>query len=75
MPTSPVSAVLQRGRGGLYHVCYAVEDLEAQIEKFYQAGCAVVSGPNPAVAFGGRRVAFLYTPQDDLIELVESEKQ
>jgi hypothetical protein len=30
-----------------------------------------VSKPVPAVAFNGRRIVFLLTPQRDLIELVE----
>jgi hypothetical protein len=32
----------------------------------------LVSGPTPAVAFDGRRIAFLSTPQRDIILLVES---
>ena len=33
----------------------------------------VVSGPVPAVAFGGRQIAWLYTPTRQLFELVEAE--
>jgi methylmalonyl-CoA/ethylmalonyl-CoA epimerase len=70
--TSPVSRILKARRGGLYHLCFAVDALEPAIEQFRQRGCLLVSGPVPAVAFEGRPIAFLHTPQRDLIELVES---
>jgi methylmalonyl-CoA/ethylmalonyl-CoA epimerase len=67
---SPVSRFLDSG-GGLNHLCYAVEDLDASIEGLRGKGCLVASPPKPAVAFSGRRVAFLYTRDRELIELVE----
>jgi len=72
---SPVRKILGSGRGGLYHVCYVTEDLEQQIERFRDMGCLLISGPTPATAFDGQRIAFLYTPQRDIIELVESEAE
>jgi methylmalonyl-CoA/ethylmalonyl-CoA epimerase len=33
----------------------------------------MVSDPMPAVAFGGRRIAWLYTPTRQLLELVETD--
>ena len=74
-PDSPVRKILQAKRGGLYHLCYSVDDIEGEIQKFRDRGCLVISHPKPAVAFGGRRVAFLYTPQRDIVEFVEQEKQ
>ena len=35
----------------------------------------VVREPLPAIAFNGRRVAFLYTRQRELIEFVEAESR
>jgi methylmalonyl-CoA/ethylmalonyl-CoA epimerase len=70
--SSPVSKFVGDRRGGLYHLCYATDDLEGEIARFRTCGCMPFSGPTPARAFDGRRVAFLYTPQRDIVELVEA---
>jgi methylmalonyl-CoA/ethylmalonyl-CoA epimerase len=69
--SSPVSKYLGDRRGGLYHLCYSTDSLDEAIEKFRAKRCMLFSGPTPAAAFGGRRIAFLFTPQRDIIELVE----
>jgi methylmalonyl-CoA/ethylmalonyl-CoA epimerase len=70
---SPIQRILNRG-GGLYHVCYEVSDLEAHVERVRARGGLLVNGPVPASAFGGRRIAFVYTPGHDLVEFVEVRK-
>ena len=67
---SPVGNILKKG-GGAYHFCFATIDLEAAVEHARVNGCILVSGPVPAVAFGGRRIAWIYTPARQLVELVE----
>jgi methylmalonyl-CoA/ethylmalonyl-CoA epimerase len=57
--------------GGLHHVCYEVDSLDAQLEQSRAAGCLVVKNPLPAVAFGGRRIAWVYTRQKLLVEYLE----
>ena len=69
---SPVSRFLGDARGGLYHLCYEVEDLDAAVTRFRKHRCLPLAPAAPAVAFGGRRIVFLMTPQRDLIELVEA---
>jgi len=69
---SPVSKLVGSARGGLYHVCYEVDDMKAAICRLRQLRCLPLGQPVPAVAFGGRSIVFLMTPQRDLIELVES---
>jgi methylmalonyl-CoA/ethylmalonyl-CoA epimerase len=69
--SSPVSQYLGDRRGGLYHLCYSTDQLEEAIQRFRSKRCMVFSGPTPAAAFGGRRIVFLFTPQRDIIELVE----
>ena len=69
--SSPVSAYLTDRRGGLSHVCDSTDSLEESIADFRRRRCMLFSGPTPAVAFDGRRIAFLLTPQRDIIELVE----
>ncbi len=69
---SPVLQFVGSARGGLYHVCYEVQDLDEELRRLRRQRCLPLSKPVPAVAFGGQRIVFLMTPQRDLIELVEA---
>jgi len=69
-PDSHVHRLIGKGAGA-YHLCYEVPDLAAALETARAAGCLLVSGPVPAVAFGGRSIAWLYAPSRTLLELVE----
>lgn len=73
-PDSPVRVFLGDRRGGLYHVCYEVDDLDAAVHKFRSIRCLLLTKPMPAIAFGGRRIAFLLTPERDLVELLEADR-
>lgn len=68
---SPIHAYIGSKRGGLYHLCYEVENLETAIAAMRAKKCLPLGKPVPAVAFGGRRIVFMLTPQRDLIELLE----
>jgi methylmalonyl-CoA/ethylmalonyl-CoA epimerase len=68
---SPVSSIIGSSRGGLYHVCYEVDDLDREVERFRGKGCLPLGKPVPAAAFNGRRIVFLLTRERDLIEFVE----
>ena len=70
-PESPVSRFLERG-GGLHHLCYEVEDLEAHLAFCKSVGTIVIRPPVPAVAFGGRRIAWAITKKRLLVEFLES---
>ena len=67
---SPLHKFLSRG-GGLHHVCYEVDLLEERLEQSRSAGCLIVRKPLPAVAFGGRRIAWIYTREKLLVEYLE----
>jgi len=67
---SPVFRFLQQG-GGLHHVCYEVADLDEQLPEFRSRGAVIAKRPKPAVAFGGRRIAWLLTAEKLLVELLE----
>ena len=67
---SPVSGFLARG-GGLHHVCYEVGDLEGQLDEFRARGAVIAKRPKPAVAFEGRRIAWVITAEKLLVELLE----
>jgi methylmalonyl-CoA/ethylmalonyl-CoA epimerase len=71
---SPSARALKAG-GGLNHICYQVADLDASVRALVASEAKVVREAMPAVAFGGRRVAFLYTRQRELIEFVEAERR
>jgi hypothetical protein len=49
-----------------------VPDLPRYLERARQNRCVLLGEPVPAVAFGGRRIAWLYTPTKHLIELLEA---
>lgn len=70
-PDSPAWRERQKG-GGLNHLCYEVDDIDQQILDSVEKGGMVTSGLAPAVAFGGRRIAFLYFLELGLIEFLES---
>jgi methylmalonyl-CoA/ethylmalonyl-CoA epimerase len=67
---SPVHSFLKRG-GGLNHVCYVVQSLDQHLDQCRSQGALVVRPPLPAAAFGGRRIAWIYTRQRLLIEYLE----
>ncbi len=72
-PDAPVHAFLAKG-GGLHHLCYEVDDIEAQLAAFKQRKALIVKRPKPAVAFDGRPIAWLLTREKLLIELLERVK-
>ena len=67
---SPVRAFLEKG-GGLHHLCYEVEDCEQAIMAMRKLGSMIVKRPKPAVAFQGRKIAWVLTSEKLLIELLE----
>jgi len=69
-PESPVSRFLERG-GGLHHLCYEVGDLESHLLFCKSVGTVIIRPPVPAVAFGGRRIAWAVTKKRLLMEFLE----
>ena len=70
---SPITAMLAKSGGGAYHLCFETSDIEQALVHAKDNGCIVISGPVPAVAFNGRRIAWIYTKSRQLFELVEAE--
>jgi len=73
-PDAPVNRFLAAG-GGFHHLCYEVADLEAEVARMRGLGAVVLRGPKPAVAFQGRRIAWVLTKQKMLIEYLEAQSQ
>ena len=69
---SPIAVSLSKGQK-LVHLCYRVPQLENAMAHAEQNECRQISDPATAVAFGGKRIVWLYHPTYGLIELVEGE--
>jgi methylmalonyl-CoA/ethylmalonyl-CoA epimerase len=72
---APTWRFLTERGGGLHHVCYEVSSLEAHIAEMKARRCIVVRQPTPAVAFGGRRIAWIFTAEKLLVELLEKSRK
>jgi len=75
-PDGPESklSIAARRRMGLHHLCFAVEDIHGTCKRLAEEGMVVVQEPVPAVAFRGRRIAWLMGRNRVLTELVEEGK-
>ena len=62
-------------REGLHHLCYGTDDIEAACDDLRSKGMTLVSRPVAAVAFGGRRIAWLMGKDRMLVELLEERQQ
>jgi methylmalonyl-CoA/ethylmalonyl-CoA epimerase len=56
----------------MYHLAFEVPHLAAAIGRAQADGAKLVAGPLPAVAFAGRRVAFVMLRNLALVELIAS---
>lgn len=68
---SPIRSMLAKDGGGSYHLCFETSDIDGALAHAKKNGCIIVSLPVPAVAFQGRRIAWIYTRSRQLFELVE----
>jgi methylmalonyl-CoA/ethylmalonyl-CoA epimerase len=67
---SPVQHFLMKG-GGIYHLCFEVDNIENAVSDAINEGGICVSEPLPAVVFQNQKVAFLFFPDIGLIEFIE----
>jgi|SRR5271165_821397 len=72
-PDNESSKLQNASRAGssLNHLCYSCDDVRQAIAFLSESGCFLIQDPVPAVAFGGRPIAWLLTPDRLLFELVE----
>jgi methylmalonyl-CoA/ethylmalonyl-CoA epimerase len=72
---SPLTVFLKRNRaGGLVHVAFDVENLDAAVGSVQAAGGRVVVEPVPDIAFDWRRIAFVIL-NGQLSEFIETNKR
>ncbi len=70
-PDSTVSSLLKKRGAGPYHICYETDCLTRDIEQLCARGYMPIQPPEPAIAFDGRSVAFLFQKNTGILELVE----
>jgi methylmalonyl-CoA/ethylmalonyl-CoA epimerase len=56
----------------MYHHAYETPSVDAALAWYATSRARVVAPPKPAVAFGGRRVAFVALPTLMIIEIIET---
>ncbi len=71
-PDAPVRKFLEEKGGGLHHLCYETADLDKELAEMRARGGVIAKRPKPAVAFEGRRIAWVMTAEKLLIELLEA---
>ena len=71
---SPIAGFLRRNpSGGVHHVCYEVDDLEAACTRLRKRGARVLGDGRPKIGAHGKPVVFLH-PKDLCGTLVELEQ-
>lgn len=73
---SPVAAFIARRGEGIHHICFAVKDLELEIERLKAAGVRLIDA-HPRLGAGGCRIAFIHPSSTSgvLIELSQPEPE
>jgi methylmalonyl-CoA/ethylmalonyl-CoA epimerase len=70
---SPVVPWIERGVK-IYHQAFEVEELPGAIAALVSRRARIVVAPVPAVAFEGRKIAFLVLPNMALVELIAARR-
>jgi len=71
---SPVNNILDKVGTSLYHICYETSDMEGAISFLRKNKFLNIAKPVQAVALINRKIAFLYSKDAGLIELIERTK-
>lgn len=71
---SPIARSVREGVR-VVHICFAVPNLEAAVAVGRRSGFHQISVATPSEVFGGCRIAWVYSPQFGLFELVEQESR
>ena len=69
--SSVVTGLLSRTGNAPYHVCYEVDDLDAEVKRLRDMRYVMYDAPSPAPACGGASVAFLVHPYLGMVELLQ----
>jgi methylmalonyl-CoA/ethylmalonyl-CoA epimerase len=69
--SSPIHAFTRRG-GGLHHLCFRCESVDAELARLEALGLRVIAPPQPGEAFGDEKIAFVYAGDGLNIELIDT---
>ncbi|HUF27763.1 MAG TPA: methylmalonyl-CoA epimerase [Gemmatimonadaceae bacterium] len=71
-PDSPIGRYLARRGPGIHHICFAVDDLEATLDRCRAAGVRLID-QTPRLGAEGKRIAFVHPGSTGgvLVELSE----
>jgi methylmalonyl-CoA/ethylmalonyl-CoA epimerase len=71
-PDTPIGKFVAKRGPGIHHVCFAVEDLDAALERCRAAGIRLID-EQPRIGAEGKRIAFLHPSSTSgvLVELSE----
>lgn len=69
--SSSVHALAQRG-GGLHHLCFRCESVDAEVARLAAIGVRVIAPAQPGEAFGDHPIAFLYAGGGMTFELIDT---
>ncbi len=71
-PETPIGKFIARRGAGIHHICFAVDDLDAMLDRCRAAGLRLID-ETPRVGAEGKRIAFLHPTATGgiLIELSE----
>lgn len=58
-PASPIARFVAKRGPGIHHICFAVDDLDATLERCRRAGIKLID-EKPRVGAEGKRIAFLH---------------
>ena len=71
---SPIAAFLDKNpKGGMHHICYEVDDIDAAKSQLIQTGARVLGDGEPKIGAHGKPVLFLH-PGDFSGTLIELEQ-
>ena len=70
--STPIGKFIARRGPGIHHICFAVDDIDAILEKCRQAGMRLIDEV-PRIGAEGKRIAFLHPSSTEgiLVELSE----
>lgn len=69
--SSPISNLIKK-KTRIYHVAYTVKNINEKIKQFINKGAIQVYPITRAKALNNRKICFIFFPNKDLIELIES---
>jgi methylmalonyl-CoA/ethylmalonyl-CoA epimerase len=72
VPDSPIGRFVAKRGPGIHHICFAVDDLDATLQRCRDAGLRLVDD-TPRIGAEGKRIAFLHPSSTGgvLVELTE----